>query len=172
MKKVYRFFVSLVFICALWFQTVSACSLYIPPLRKDFRAAKTVFLGKVLNIENDYIPTEEEKKSMPSHWKSSDGKLQDPYSGNLYSKVTFEIKNKWKGDLSGQQAFAALAFWGCGCPGDWDQFKVGEEYVVFASGKKFITVCNAWRTRLSNKAATIKKLDDFGFRLWARIYPF
>jgi hypothetical protein len=100
---------------------------------------------------------------IPEHWQDS----------KYFSKVRFEIKNKWKGDVSENQEFLAVAYWDCGCPGDTiDQFKEGEEFLIFASGKKFVTVCDAWRTKIETKEQLVKKLNEFRFRAWSRIYPF
>lgn len=162
MKKVYQASSTLVLICIFLLRVSSPCSLNISPLRKDFRAAKSVFLGKVTSI-SDYSLSENDKSFIPESWQNH----------KYFSKVRFEIKNKWKGDVSQNQEFIAVAYWWCGCPGGKpDEFKVGEEFIVFATGKKFITVCDTFRDKLDGKPALIKKLDSFGFRAWARIYPF
>jgi hypothetical protein len=162
MKRTFSVFASLVLASIFCFQTVNACSLKIPPLRKKFREAKSVFLGKVVKIV-DYSPSEAEKSAIPEYWQDY----------KYFSKVRFEIKNKWKGDVSENQEFLAVADWECGCPGDApERFKEGEEFIIFASGKKFIIVCDAGRTKIEGKEQLIKKLDEFWFRAWARIYPF
>lgn len=161
MNRAFKISVMLALSVMIWFQTADACSISFTPLRKEFRAAKSVFLGKVVKIE-DYVPSETEKASIPESWRD----------WKLFSKVKFEVKNKWKGNLSETREFIAVSYYDCGCPGDADQFKEGEEFFVFASGKHFITVCDAWRTRFENPKQLTKKLDSFGFRTWARIYPF
>jgi hypothetical protein len=167
MKPVFRLFIAAIFISLFSFQNISACSIYIPPLRKEFRKAKAVFAGKILKIEDYYVPTEAEKQDIPEHWTT--GSLKN---ANIFSRVTIEIKNKWKGRLPGKKTFVAVSYWGCGCPGDQDRFKEGEEYVLFIENKNFITVCDSWREKVDGKEKLIKKLDDFRFRSWARIYPF
>ncbi len=168
MKQIYWFLILFVFLLTLTFQPLNACSINISPLRKEFRAANAVFVGKVLKIEDYYTPTEREKKEIPDDWTS--GSMKDL---KIFSKVTFAVQNKWKGNLSGKKEYVAVAYWSCGCPGvELDRFNVDVEYLIFASRKNFITVCDSFREKIEDKAKLIKKLDSFWFRTWARIYPF
>ena len=158
-------FMILIFLSNL--QSVNACSLSIPPLRKEFRTAKSVFVGKILKIENSYVPNDREKQNIPENWKEGSLKNLD-----IFSKVTFEIKNEWKGNLPAEKTFIAVSYWDCGCPGDQDKFEENEEYILFANERNFITVCDSFREKLDGKAHLTKRLDKFWFRTWARIYPF
>jgi hypothetical protein len=167
MKLSCRLFILLIFISIFCFQNISACSLYIPPLRREFRKAKAVFTGKILKVEDYYLPTEQEKPDIPENWTS--GSLKN---ANIFSRVTIEIKKKWKGNLPGKKTFIAVSYWNCGCPGDQDRFEQGQEYIFFTERKNFITVCDSWRGKGFGKETLIKKLDNFWFRSWARIYPF
>jgi len=64
-KKNFRVFTSLFLALIICFKTADACSIIIPPLRKEFREAKTVFVGRVIKITDYYTPNEQEKKTIP-----------------------------------------------------------------------------------------------------------
>lgn len=162
MISIYRFCVLFILSLTLFSQTSLACSIEITPLRKRFRRAESVFVGKVISIA-EYNPSEKEKLLIPEYtrdWK-------------YFSKVTFEINEKWKGDVSKKQDFIAIAYFPCGCPGDdIDQFKEGEEFLVFTEDNNFVSICGSEETASGYTKKKIKRLDSFWFRKWARIYPF
>lgn len=168
MKRILQVALTLVLALMLCFQSVNSCSIEIPPLRKEFRRAKSVFIGKVLKISDDYVPTEKEKQTIPEYWK--EGYWKDKY---IFSKVTFEVKKKWKGNVAETQDFVAVAYFFCGCPGgDIDKFKVGEEFLVLATGQNFVTICDSKNANSEWAKGDMKRFDNFWFRTWARIYPF
>lgn len=169
MKYYFRAFILLVSLISFCFQSITACSLDIPPLRKEFRNSKLVFLGKITKIEDYYVPTEQEKAYIPKYWKEISAEMKN---NKIFSKVTFEIKNEWKGSLPENKEFLSVAYWGCGCPGEIDKFEIKKEYVIFSTEKNFVSVCDSFRQTIMEKPKLIKKLDDFWFRIWARIYPF
>ncbi len=167
MKHILFYMTLVVLILLSNLQIIYACTISIPPLRKEFRTAKSVFAGKVLKIENSYLPTEGEKQDIPENW--TEGSLKNL---NVFSKVTFEIKNEWKGNQPDKKTFIAVSYWSCGCPGDQDKFEENEEYIIFAERKNFITVCDGWREKLDGKSRLTKRLDKFWFRTWASVFPF
>lgn len=134
-----------------------ACSIYLPPLRHDFRKAETVFVGKVLSVEPAVLTKDEEKKL---------SKLKER---ELFSRIKFQIIKQWKGANVNEREYVGIAFDFCGCP-DWpmDQFVEGKEYLIFAREKNTLSVCES----MSVTPEVMKRLDSFWFRTWARIYPF
>lgn len=150
------------------FQTINACSLVIPPLRKEFRKSKAVFIGKVLKVEETYSPTAKAEKNIPFFWREMALKYRF-----IYSKVTFEIKNKWKDNLPKTVDFVTIAAFDCNCPGGGiDFFEIGEEFLVMASGKRFAFICDSKKTSTEWAKSDIKRLNSFWFRAWTNLYPF
>jgi hypothetical protein len=162
MKRIFRAFASLVLASVFCFQAVNACTIKVPPFRKEFRRAESVFTGKVVKIVEAYSPTAKEAASFPEGWES----------WKYFSKITFEVKHKWKGDASDTREFVAVAFFDCGCPGGFDAFKTGEEFLVFADEKNFVWICDSYKIEDEWAKDRIKRLDSFWFRAWARVYPF
>lgn len=147
-------------IVGFFYQSANACSVIETPLRKQFRRADVVFIGKVSNIIQ-YKPSEKERLLMPEEWRS----------WNDFSKVTFEIKKKWKGKVSKTQAFISFADV-CACSQTVSEFEKGKGYLVFSEEKSFVTICDSNESESETTKREIKRLNNFGFRLWARIYPF
>ncbi len=158
MKKL----VVLVALIVVSFESAIACSIIITPLRKEFRRANTVFTGKVTQVNAVSLTEIEKSKLVPKNWRSWD----------IFSKVTVEVHKRWKGSLSGTNEFLAVAFFSCGCETMPLQYDLGKEYLVFAEKANFITICDSRVTQMNNTKTELTKLDSFGFRLWARIYPF
>lgn len=153
-------------------QIAFSCTIYIPPFRKIYRASESIFVGKVLKIEEYYNLTETDERRIPEHWLRENDRVKASlqYKG-LFSKVTFEIKDNWKGNLAERKDFISVPAYDCGCPGDGiNVFEIGQEYLVTAANKDFVTVCNSKKTDWAKD--DIKKLDKFWFRAWATIYPF
>lgn len=155
-------------------QTVFSCTIVIPSFRKTYRESKSVFIGEVLKIE-EYYDVAGKERQISEDWLETNDILKkaSPQFKGLFSKVTFEIKNRWKGNLSKQEDFIAVAFYDCGCPDNGvDRFEIGKEYLVMASGKNFAAICDS-KVADSDWAKTdIKRLNKFWFRVWATIYPF
>jgi hypothetical protein len=155
-------------VSALCLQTAAACTIIIPPLRKEFRKAKAVFVGKITDVSFNYLPTEKEKRDIPEYW--TEGAWKDK---NIFSKVTVEINNEWKGGGAGKRVFVAVAQDFCACAATkMSEFKAGEEYLFFAAGKNFVAVCDSDKTDSQWTIDKMQRLDDFWFRVWAGIYPF
>lgn len=155
----------LIFVVALFFifnlQNVIACTIEIAPLRKQFRAAKAVFIGKVVKI-SQYNPTETEKlRNVPENWRDMDS----------FSKITIEAQNKWKGNFSGRKDYIGVIGFPCGCD-SYQELKENVTYLFFVYEKNFLTICNAKELDKNWVKKEIKQLDSFGFRFWSRIYPF
>lgn len=140
--------------------SVAACTIEISPLRKDFRRANSVFIGKLLSIDELTPNTSNEK--IPDEW--SDWKV--------FSKIKFQVERKWKGSYAGEREFVAAAYYTCGCDTRMSQFVEGKEYLVFAESSDFVFVCSAEEIGRLTTTDKMKRLDSFWFRTWARIYPF
>ena len=166
MKKIFPVFASLFSALIICFQTVGACSQISTPLRKEFKEAKAVFVGKVIKISQYYTPDEQEKKTIPRFWKEGYWKDKE-----VFSKVTFEITKKWKGGAAERREFVGVAYFSCGCS-KFIRLKEGTEYLVFATGQNFVTVCDSKDTESEFTKEKMKRLDRFWFRAWAEIYPF
>jgi hypothetical protein len=163
MKKNFRIFAALVSALIFCFQTVNACTIAVPSIKKEFRKAESIFIGKVVKVTDEHSPSEKEAASIPENWEH----------WKWFSNVTFEIKNKWKGNVSGTREFVAVAIYDCGCPGgEIDAFKAGKEFLVFADGKNFVSICDSYKPDDEWAKIRFKKLDSFWFRAWAQIYPF
>lgn len=52
------------------------------------------------------------------------------------------------------------------------QFKEGETYLAFSNGKNFVSICDSEESATETSEKKLKRLDNFGFRIWSRIYPF
>ena len=155
-------------------QIAFSCTIYIPPFRKVYRESKSVFVGKVLKIEEYYNLTETDKRIIPEHWLQINDRLRaaSQYKG-LFSKITFEIKDKWKGNIAERKDFISVSAYDCGCPGDGiNVFEIAQEYLVTAREKNFVSVCDSKTADSDWAKDDIKRLDKFWFRTWATIYPF
>lgn len=165
MNKKHLQIISLVAVTLMFsLQTAIACTVYIQPFRKEFRQADSVFAGRIVKVEEINLTEIEKQKLVPKDW---DG-------WNVFSKVTVEVNQKWKGNSrKGTKEFFAVAFFDCGCPDSKiDEFVVGQEYLIASPKNTFISICDSKNTNSDRAKAEIKQLDRFGFRLWARIYPF
>ena len=136
------------------FETVNACTVYVRPARKEFRRANSVFVGKILEVEDIDLTEIEKKKLIPKDWQH----------WKVFSKVTVEIQQKWKGNASGTKEFWSVAFGNCRCEPP-KQFEIGKEYLIFAESSKFVAFCDSKPTTYDWTKTEMKRLDSFGFRL-------
>lgn len=143
-------------------QPAKACSVVEIPLRKQFRHAASVFVGKVLKVEEYSLPESERSKVIPENWSSL----------KVFSKVTFEITNSWKGDLKKTVQLIGVASDVCACSQNVTQYQAGMEYLIFSHENNFITICDARPNGSDWAVADKKRIDRFWFRAWARILPF
>lgn len=127
-----------------------SCSVDIPPLRKDFRWAKKVFLAEVVDVLE---PT------------SDITRTKDRQISGL---VKIKVEKGWKGTKASEVSLLSDVG-GSICPGDFDFFKKGERYLIFAENDY---VSYTMATKFQNAAEKIKRLNNPWFRVWARIYPF
>jgi hypothetical protein len=162
MKRSYFLAALFIVVGYIFIGNVQACSIEIQPLRKQFRRAKLVFIGKVLSIQPTPL-TEAGKAGIPKTWRD----------WNEFSNIKFQVLRKWKGDSPSEREYVGIAYYICGCPHfPMDQFYVGKDYLIFAGDKKFITVCESEKLGSDYVAKEMKSLDSFWFRSWAAIYPF
>lgn len=138
---------------------VLACSIYIPPLRKDFRGADTVFVGRVESVAS---LSNYDAAVIPKSWDD----------WKMFERITFSVERKWKGDARKVREYTGVSVYDCGCPGGLDQFEVGKAYLVFARKERFVSVCESERIGGKYVEEKMKRLDSFWFRSWSRIYPF
>jgi hypothetical protein len=141
--------------------SVNACTVTYAPLRKQFRWADSVFIGKVVKVV-EYAPTDKEINSIPENWRD----------WKVWSKVTFEVEKKWKGNISKTQEFISIAYYICACSTTVTEFKENKEYLVFSQKQSFVFVCDSDENESEYAEKKIKHIDNFGFRLWSKIYPF
>lgn len=136
-----------------------ACSISIPPLRKDFRGADAVFVGRVQSVS--MVPNPD-LSLIPKSW--------DNWKG--FDRITFQVERQWKGDRVKTRDYVGVSAFDCGCPGDIDQFEVGRDYLVFARTERFVTICESEEIGRGYVGEKMKRLDSFWFRSWSRINPF
>jgi hypothetical protein len=132
--------------------TVDACTCSAPSPRHAFRDATVVFVGRVL--ETGVNPDEE------------------LYKKGYVSKIKFGIEKTWKG--FNQSEITLLSdYWLGTCVGF--NFEVGKKYLVYAFRKQNIlftySEC-APSLPLAKGSESIKDLNRFWFRLFARANPF
>lgn len=162
MKTSIQFIFAIALLFAFSSVDIIACTISEVPLRKQFRKSNAVFVGKVLKIE-EYNPTKEEKRKFISeNWQS----------WTMFSKVTFEVRDKWKGNVPKTKEFLAAAFYTCGCDQNVSEYEIGKEYLIYAPENNFVTICDSKLTLNEWVKKEMKRLDSFSFRLWARIYLF
>jgi hypothetical protein len=158
----FKYLCYLVFIGAISSVKLFACSIEIPPLRKDYRRAESVFVAKVIKVEETTLDPSV-VNNFPAGWRD----------WKLFSRISFQIERQWKGPSGTQKEYVGVAFYGCGCPGGpFDQFVAGNEYLVFGGSKNFLTVCESEKTGSEYISDKMKRLDKFWFRTWVEIYPF
>ncbi len=157
MMKFFLTSVSCVLLGVILAESVVACSIYIPPLRRDFRKAESVFIGRVVSVNAANLTLREKEE------------LSDFGDSRSFSRMRFQVLKKWKGARNKELEFSGIAHDFCGCPGGpMDQFVEGKEYLIFARRKTTLSVCES--EPVTNEK--IARLDSFWFRTWARIYPF
>lgn len=139
-----------------------ACNLDIPGLRQRYRNADAVFIGEVINKNEGIF-------SVPASLKE--------YS--VTGEITVNILKSWKGAKQSEMKFFSSSIWGC--PDDafgGSKINVGEKYLIFAdkiNGKNlFFLDGSPYSAALSTEEtkSSVKRLNNFGFRLWANLYPF
>lgn len=142
-------FLFIVFFLMAGNYAVRSCEIDYPPLRKEFRTSKYVFVGKVIAI-ND--PT---------------GSAPKPKDRQIHGTITFHVDQSWKGGKATEVSlYSNVGASGCG---PFDYFRKDETYLVFAENS-YVHFLSA--TKLDQAKNKIKRLDDFWFRTWARVFPF
>ncbi len=102
-----------IFSFVFFLQTTDACTITVPPLRKEFRDSKNVFGGEIINISD--APGKYDKK--------------EKIIGGI---VKFKIEKVWKGTKESEiSLLSAIIDSGCG-GSPIDCFRKGEKYLIFA----------------------------------------
>jgi len=135
-----------------------SCECYIQKHRADFRRAKAVFVGQVIDIDR--------RRTTPERLSE----------GATYS-AKFKVERAWKGAWKSEVAvFARRYFLSCG--GGFD-FQPGEKYLVyvFDDHSELVAYTECSRTRPYSRSSfetdkELKQLDSFWFRLFAKAIPF
>lgn len=149
-----------IFIIAFSVQAVSATSIYIRPLHREYRKSKIVFVGTVIKIE-EYQMSDAERKTLPEMWND----------WKWFSKVRFKVTNALKGIGKGEREILAYSYPPCRFPGDPPvDFEENVEYLVFSESKKIVTGCASTKAKYAEHK--IEKLNKFWFRSWSSIFPF
>jgi hypothetical protein len=161
MKKIAHISIFILLIIGFFSNSVNSCSISETPLRKQFRRAESVFIGKVIKVV-EFTATEKEINSVPENWRD----------WKVWSKVTFEVEKKWKGNISKTQEFISIAYFICACSTTVTEFKEGKEYLVFSERQSFVFVCESDENEGEYAKKKIKHINNFGFRFWSKIYPF
>ncbi|MFT3744859.1 MAG: hypothetical protein QM785_11285 [Pyrinomonadaceae bacterium] len=140
----------------------NGCTVEIESLRKQFRRANAVFMGKIIELDNGAL-TSKELTRIPDDWRDTP---------QLISKVSFSIEKTWKGSSRKQAEYVGVPVFDCGCPGGKiDELVDGKEYLIFANEKNFITVCESAPADREHTRSQVKQLNSFWFRFFARIVP-
>jgi hypothetical protein len=125
-----------------------ACSCANPSVREKFRNADAVFVGYLLSIKDSNVE-------------------EFPHS------IKFRVEKHWKG-VAGNNVTVLFAFDNPGWCGDLPLTK-GEQYLIYAYHQKegLVTYIDCGPNRIAqNVPDEMRKLNGFGFRLFARLYPF
>ncbi|HMO81506.1 MAG TPA: hypothetical protein PKD24_12020 [Pyrinomonadaceae bacterium] len=145
---------------------VFSCSFYDPPLRTKFRHAKQVLVGTVLKVSPANID------------KATRARLSHDKTFSLYDRldalasVEFKITKRWKGSKDEVVVFVAPRSELCICSSRLSEFDVGKEYLIFAFHRDFVSYCDTLPPDAGYTTETMKRLDSFWFRTWARVFPF
>lgn len=131
-------------------QTAEACSIVVISLRKDFREAHDVFLGEVISVLRNETP-----------------------------RIKFKVLRSWKGRR--QAELEVNGFNSCSCPNRKFEFVGGKQFIAmtFPMGDEkalFFEPCATHVYQIDQNPEearkTMKRLDNFWFRAFSRIYPF
>jgi len=138
----------------LWEPTAFPCTCNIQKHRADFRKAKSVFVGRVIDVDR--------KRTIPER-----------LSGGVVYSAKFEIEKAWKGSSKSEVAVFVWRDFGCG---GFD-FQLSEKYLVYVFDNEWVayTACSRSRPYIRSSVETdkeLKQLDSFWFRLCARLNPF
>jgi len=125
--------------------------------RVDFRRAKAVFVGQVIDIDRK-------------------GAIPERLQPNVIYSAKFKIEKAWKGSLKSEVAlFVRRSFSGCDRNFDFQQ---GEKYLVYVFDEEdeLVISVTCSRTRPHGLSSVeenkeLKQLDSFWFRFFARVNP-
>ncbi|HEX8735775.1 MAG TPA: hypothetical protein VF721_10655 [Pyrinomonadaceae bacterium] len=152
MNNAFKIFSIFVLVVIFGASSVNACSVDFPSLREQFRYSKHVFVGELLEISD-----------APQNLQNSKERL-------VGGVVKFRIQKRWKGAKEAEISLLSdMINSGCGGQDKLSYFEKGKKYLIFAR-KDYVYFYEA--TEFDKAGEKIKRLDDSGFRAWARIYPF
>jgi hypothetical protein len=151
MNRAFKIFPILILVMIFGAGSVNACSIDLPSLREQFRESKHVFVGEILEISD-----------APEKLRKSKERI-------INGAVRFRIQKRWKGAKETEISLLSdVVDFGCG-GSVGNKLVKGEKYLIFAR-KDYVYFFEA--TKIADAGDKMKRLDDFGFRAWSRIYPF
>lgn len=162
--KIKRILISSIITLFILCDSIFACTVVVQGIRKEFRRSSQVLVGEFMTFDD------REVKDVPE-WLADKWKPYGPLAN-----ATFRIKRSWKGQRTGQITLYVSPL--CDCPMRQLFPNPDEEILVFADKDGVVDSCNFFVIEKSNDRRTddlektIKTLDSFWFRTWARIYPF
>jgi hypothetical protein len=137
----------------LWTPVAFPCTCIIKKHRTDFRQAKAVFVGRVIEIDRNRM-------------------IPERLSGGVIYSARIRIEKAWKGSRKSEVAVFTWRDFGCG---GFD-FQPSEKYLVYVFDNELIAYTTCSRTRHYERSSDetdkeLKQLDSFWFRLFARVNP-
>lgn len=150
MNRAFKIFPVFILVVVFGVNSVSACTIIIPSLREQFRESKHVFVGELLEISD-----------APQNLKNSKERF-------INGGVKFRIEKRWKGAKEAEISLLSDII-DSGCGNKLSHFEKDKKYLIFAQ-KDYVYFFEA--TEFARAGEKIKRLNDSGFRAWARIYPF
>jgi hypothetical protein len=151
---------SILAVCFLWWPVVAyGCACDKPSHSRDFRKAKAIFIGQVIEIS--------------SNEREANSECLLPY------KIKLRVEKKWKGGVSAE-VMIKTDNGESACKGF--PFRKDERYLIYASqrsGSSKELIAFTWCTRSrpmsqedESTEKEMKELNSFWFRLKARLWPF
>ena len=135
-------------------QIVYSCTCSAANQRRSFKDAAVVFIGRVIEIR--------------------ELKEDAPYKGGfpVALKVRLKVEKSWKGKKQPEITVLSQQYTGW-CGGF--NFKVGERYLLYAYTEDKWLIAHSVCTRsspLAQASDQVNNLNNFWYRLFARMYPF
>ena len=144
--------ISILITLFLFASTTYACSCVIRSHERDFREARAIFVGKVLEIGPNNSGDEEVRRFAPF-------------------KITLAVEKRWKGNHRQITIVSSNGEPACG----GFKFEKGELYLIYAFGRELETGTACTRSRPFSRTdqerqRELAELDSFRFRLKARVW--
>lgn len=129
-----------------------ACTCSPPSQRSAYRASKAVFVGEVVEVDQN-------------------AEIPPKFKGVVFVGVKFKVEKAWKG-ARGREITLLSDMGMLSCSHRYDKFRVGEKYLIYAYDKELTDFGCSRSVPLDSAAKDIKRLDSIWFRAFSRVYPF